>query len=360
VQKLICAAGPQGPNNLLELPPPPVQNQEIMRLKIAAMVRVACLCLGSVAACSTPVLAADGVVITPLINNTLRVEINGQLFTDYHYLNVPRPFFYPVLGPDELAMTRKWPMEQTPDEERDHPHHRGLWYAHGEVNGLDFWSEGTNFCKIVHDGFVKVQSGKERGLIISKDKWLDHGGAVVCTDLRTMRIYNRPGQERLFDFDITLQAPPEKPVVFGDSKEGTMATRVAETMRLLDKNKQPGAGHIVLSTGLRDEETWGKKADWCDYYGPVNGKIAGVAIFDHPHNLRHPTTWHVRDYGLFAANPFGLHDFEKKPKGTGDFTLPAGQSITFRYRFYYHRGNESEARVAEHYQEYVQSKPAEE
>jgi hypothetical protein len=330
-----------------------------MRIKTPSAFRAFCLCLGALIGNPGGLRAADGVQILQL-DGKLRVEINGRLFTEYHYQDVPRPYFYPVLGPDELGMTRKWPLEETTDEEHDHPHHRGLWYAHGDVNGLDFWSEGKNFCKIAHDGFVKVQSGKERGLIISKDKWLDHNGAVACTDTRTLRIYNRPGNERLFDFDITLTAPPDKPVVFGDSKEGTMATRLTERMRLLDKNKQPGAGHIVMSTGVRDGETWGKRADWCDYYGPVNGETVGVAIFDHPENPRHPTWWHVRDYGLFAANPFGVHEFEKKPKGTGDFTIPSGQSATFRYRFYYHRGNESEGRVAEHYEEYIHSKDVKE
>jgi len=139
-----------------------------------------------------------------------------------------------------------------------------------------------------------------------------------------------------------------------------MATRLAETMRLQDKDKQRGAGHIVMSTGVKDEDTWGKRADWCDYSGPVNGKTVGLAIFDHPDNPRHPTWWHVRDYGLFAANPFGLHDFEKKPKGTGDFEIGPGQAVTFRYRFYYHLGNENDAHVAARYDEYTHSKlPAE-
>jgi hypothetical protein len=329
-----------------------------MRVKTFLPLRVSCFCLGFFVASAFRMCAADGVQISQL-DGKLRIEINGQLFTEYHYQDVPRPYFYPVLGPEELAMTRKWPMEEPPGEQHDHPHHRGLWYAHGDVNGLDFWSETTNYCKIVHDGFVKIQSGNERGVIISKDKWVGHDGGVVCTDVRTLRVYNRPGNERLFDFEITLQAPPDKPLVFGDSKEGTMATRLAETMRLQTKDKQPGAGHIVMSTGVRDEETWGKRADWCDYYGPVNGKTVGLAIFDHPENPRHPTWWHVRDYGLFAANPFGLHDFEKKPKGTGDLKIGPGQAVTFRYRFYYHLGNETDAHVAARYNEYIHSKPAE-
>jgi hypothetical protein len=320
------------------------------------------LAAGAWLGCAATLHAAgdgNGVQITQL-EGKLQVSINGRLFTVYHYQDVPRPYFYPVLGPNELAMTRQWPMESPPNEEHDHLHHRGLWFAHGEVNGLDFWSEEKNFRKIVHDQFVEVKSGADSGVIVSRDKWLDGDGAVVCTDARTLRVYNRPDTERLFDFDITLQAPPDKPVVFGDTKEGTMAVRVAETMRLKHKNG-PGEGHIVLSTGVRDQAAWGKHADWCDYYGPVPSEsgqpeIAGIAIFDHPANPRHPTTWHVRDYGLFAANPFGWHDFEKKPKGAGDFTIAAGKSVTFRYRFYIHQGDEKQARVAEHYQAYAAEK----
>jgi len=122
------------------------------------------------------------------------------------------------------------------------------------------------------------------------------------------------------------------------------------------RHKQPADGHIVLSSGPRDGDAWGKKAEWCEYHGPVNGKIVGIAMFDHPENLRHPTTWHVRDYGLLAANPFGLHDFEKAPAGTGKFTLPKGQSLKFRYRIYLHEGDEKSAGVQQRYDEYKAGK----
>jgi len=299
---------------------------------------------------------AQGVQITSVDDNRLRVEIGGQLFTEYYFKDVPRPYCYPMLGPGEAPMTRNWPMKTPPGEEHDHPHHRSFWFAHGDVNGLDFWSEEKNWCKIVHEKFTEIKSGKDSGVIRSKNNWVDRNGQVVCRDERVMRIYNRPNKERLFDFEITLFAPADKPVIFGDTKEGSMAMRLAETMRLTQADKKPGKGHIVSSAGLRDGNTWGKRADWVDYYGPVNEKIVGVAIFDHPSNPRHPTTWHVRDYGLFAANPFGLHDFAKVPKGTGNMTIAAGKSVTFRYRFYFHEGNESEARVADYYKEYINTK----
>jgi hypothetical protein len=282
----------------------------------------------------------------------LRVEINGKLFTEYYFKDVPRPFFYPLLGPGDLPMTRNFPMHpDSSNEEHDHPHHRSLWYAHGAVNGHDFWSEQKDFGKIVHGKFTEIKSGADSGVIKSEDQWVAHDGTVVCTDERVLRIYN-PAAGRLFDFEITLHAS-HGDVTFGDTKEGTMAVRLAETMRLKQPKGKPGAGHIVTSTGVRDDATWGKRADWVDYYGPVDGKTVGIAIFDHPQNPRHPTWWHVRDYGLFAANPFGVHDFEKKEKDAGNFIIPAGQSVTFRYRFYLHEGDEQQANVAAHYADYV-------
>jgi hypothetical protein len=306
---------------------------------------------------------------------SVRVEINGELFTEYFFTGKSHPwvapgkgpeagageartnwpmhvYYYPVLGPGGAAMTRDWPMKVVASEEHDHPHHRSLWYSHGAVNGIDFWGEGTKSGRIVHDKFLEVKGGAESGVIRSTCKWIGPDNQVVCTDERTFRVYARPNSERLFDFDITLKAL-DKEVVFGDTKEGSMGIRVAESMRLTHPKNKPGPGHIVQSTGLRDDKTWGKPADWCDYYGPVNGKTVGIAMFDHASNPRHPTTWHVRDYGLFAANPFGLHDFDKRPAGTGNLTIPPRQSVTFKYRVYLHEGDEKQAQVAERYKEYV-------
>jgi len=294
----------------------------------------------------------DGVKITPL-DDRLRVEINGELFSEYHFKDVSRPFLYPVIGPDGLPMTRDWPMKDANNEEHDHKHHRSLWFEHGEMNGVDFWSEEPKAGRTVHEEFTEIKSGHDEGVIRSKDKYVAPGGKVVCTDDRTIRIYNRPG-ERLFDYEVTVHAS-NGDLVFGDTKEGMMSIRLNETMRLAPNKFNVGkpTGHIVNSEGVRDGETWGKRANWVDYCGPVRGKTVGVAIFDHPQNPRHPTWWHVRDYGLFGANPFGLHDFEKKPAGAGNFTVPAGKSVTFRYRFYIHPGDEKAAKVAERYAEYA-------
>lgn len=305
------------------------------------------LCLALVAT-----VCAGDVKITKA-DGKLRIEVDGRHFADYVFEGYSRPFLFPILDPNGTQMTRSWPIVQgVPDEAEDHPHHKSFWWAHGDMNGIDFWAEGKDSGKTVHETFTSIESG-EVGVIKSRNKYVAKDGTVVCTDERTLRIY--PGSaSRAFDFEITLHAS-DQGLKFGDTKEGTMAVRLNEAMRLKGKI---GKGHIVTSEGVRDDATWGKRAKWVDYYGPVSGKTVGMAIFDHPSNPRHPTWWHVRDYGLFAANPFGIHDFEKKEKGAGDFTVAAGQKVSFKYRFYIHPGDEKEGKVSEAYDRYVQeSKP---
>ena len=308
-------------------------------------------------------------------NDHLRVELNGKFFTDYYYTNVPHPFCYPIIGPGGAVMTRHYPMAAVPGEERDHPHHRSLWFAHGSVNGQDFWTERKEAGRIVHRGFADISSGVNTGFIKTLHDWVAADGQIICSDEQTLAF--SPGNDNstvVLDFAITFKASAGD-LILGDSKEGAFAIRVAESMRVLlplqkGAPAQAGQGRIVLSTGERDDGasavaaknarreagTWGKRAAWCDYHGPVGDKLIGFAIMDHPANPRHPTWWHVRDYGLFAANPFGQHDFENlKDAHAGDLKIPAGQSLTFRYRVVVHEGDEKSARIAERYADYANS-----
>ena len=84
--------------------------------------------------------------------------------------------------------------------------------------------------------------------------------------------------------------------------------------------------------------------------------LVGIAIFDHPDNLRYPTYWHVRDYGLFAANPFGTSSFENNTDKKGDFILEKNKELTFKYRIFIHKGNAKEANLEQKYQEFLANK----
>ncbi len=278
--------------------------------------------------------------------SAVAITIDDQLFTRYCYGDVPKPYCYPVIGPTGAPVTRSYPMANVPGEPRDHPHQRSFWFTFGEVNGIDFWAEGPRTGKQLHREFQATAGGPVLGLLRALNDWVGPDAKKVCEDVRELRVYRVPSG-RLFDFDLTLRAT-EGPVEFGDTKEGMLGFRIAASMRLAG-----GQGHIVNAAGQRDGDTWGKAAEWCDYTGPVNGETVGIAVFDHPQNLRHPTYWHVRDYGLFAANPFGLKDFIGDKTGAGRYTIPKGEALTFRYRVFIHRGTAEEAKVAERYGEYA-------
>ena len=274
--------------------------------------------------------------------NRVAVKIGGEPFAEYVTDFNGTPIVWPIIGPTGKPMTRADPMAEQPHERKDHVHHRSLWFTHGNVNGLSFWHRET----IKHREFVKIRSGKN-AVIVTRNDWLGPGGKKVCEDRRTLT-FGTDGHARWIDFDITITAS-DGPVKFGDTKEGTMGVRVAGTMKVDAKL----GGRIVDSEGRTDADAWGKRAAWVDYHGPVDGQTVGVAILNHPGSFRFPTYWHVRTYGLFAANPFGLHDFERRKNIDGSHTLSAGETMSLCYRIPLHRGDEKSGKVAEAYAAYA-------
>ncbi len=278
----------------------------------------------------------------------IAVQIKGKPFTAFYFgPETNKPYLHPLRSASGKTVTRGFPMEDIPGESRDHPHHRGVWFAHGNVNGFDFWGNekrGGKFGRIVVAKIVGVSGGKESGAIDAIFEWRDPDGKVLLSEARRMIFYSQP-KTRTNASDMTRTA--RGTVVCGDSKEGVFGLRVASAL------EAPHTGHIVDSQGREGEsKVWGKRADWVDYYGVVDGEALGIAIFDHPGNPRHPTWWHVRDYGLFAANIFGLSDFEHDKTKNGSLTLPPGESLRFRYRVIVHPGDVRSAHLPRLYADY--------
>jgi hypothetical protein len=206
-----------------------------------------------------------------------------------------------------------------------------------------------------------VRSTGHQGRFTATTQWIGPDKKTVLTDERRITVTALPGGERTLDFDITLKATAGD-VLIGDTKEGTMALRLCPSLSLNSSksgvNTGPSTGHAFNSKGDRDVAIWGKRANWVCYYGPdPKGNAVGVVMFSHPHNLQSPTPWHARDYGLFAANPFGLHDFEPdKPVGAGDYTIKKGGSLTLRYRFYFAKGTPSPDALEKRFEKYAREK----
>jgi hypothetical protein len=278
--------------------------------------------------------------------NGVVVKIDGQFFTEYLTRSGNKPILWPVLGPTDKPMTRSYPMEEAPGEKKDHPHHRSIWFTHGDVNKISFWEESPKAGSIVHREFVKVAGGPT-AVIITRNDWLGPDGKKQLEDQRVLG-FGHDGDIRWIDFAITLEAT-EGPVRFGDTKEGSFGVRVAQTLAVDSKL----GGKIVNSQGQQDAKAWGKRASWVDYFGPVDHQTVGIAIFNHPSSFRYPTYWHVRTYGLFAANPFGEKSFAGGSGDEGAYTLPAGEKLLLRYRLLFHRGDWREAKIAQLYTDYA-------
>lgn len=277
----------------------------------------------------------------------VEVTLDGQPFATYVFNSGFKPIIWPILGPTGKEMTRAWPLRKDdPTEKTDHVHQKSFWFDHGNVNGIDFWAETSKEQgKQVQTELVKSEGGKV-GTIITKNDWVGPDGAKLLSDVRTVR-FGGDKDTRFIDFDVVVTAVGDQ-VTFGDTKEGSFGVRVNESMKVERKT----GGKIISSEGLEDEKAWGKPAPWVDYYGPIQNETLGIAILNHPSSFRYPTHWHVRPYGLFAANPWGLHDFTGG-KEHSDYTMKKGDSFKLRYRVIFHKGNEKDGKIAEAFANYT-------
>jgi len=286
----------------------------------------------------------------------------GKHVTSYNAgADAGKPYFYPVIGPTNLPMTRKWPMEEGVEgEATDHIHHRGMWYGLGNVNGLDFWhysgdenKKDKAFGFIRHMGMNGVTMSKKDIVFKTKSEWLaqDDLEKRILSDQREFRLFYTPDGALVVDATISLIADAGD-VLIKDDKEGAWSIRTQPLLRL---EGDVAEGSIVNSEGLVGKAAWGQRADWVDYFGPdQQGEQVGIAIFDHPSNLRHPTWWHARHYGLFTANPFGEGNFDKEAgEGAGDYTIKNGDTLTFRYRTIFHKGDAESAQIAKAYEAFA-------
>ena len=298
---------------------------------------------------TAPAGARTGVEVQDIGEGKLEVRIGGKLFTRYHYGDQwPRPFLYPFVGPGDRPVTRNYPMrDDVPDERHDHPHHRSVWVAYGEINGTDNWSEAEGHAFIRHRRFEEVTGGPVFGRIRSVNTWVSHEGVRQMEDVREFTFYNL-NSERLVDVSVRFIAT-HGDVHIGDTKEGgVLSIRVAGSM-----DGDRGGTIVNARGGVTEAQTWGKPAEWVDYSGPVGESTMGIAVMDHPLSFRYPSRWHVRDYGLFTANPFALRHYEPDKGLNGDHTIPNGGEIGFRYRIYVHEGNAGQARVADRYVDFA-------
>lgn len=336
-------------------------------------------------------------------DSTISIRADGELFARFVPNCDGTPILWPIRSPSGALMSRSLPMISDIDvaaltdpewknicrnaqnsvvaEQNDHPHHRSLWFNHGDLNGADFWALGKNttirFEEILR--LEKTDSGQI--VLVTRNRWSDDAKKIdLAEDIRTMTfaagdIAGDKAPIRLIDYDVQFTALVDS-LTFGDTKEGTFGCRTPGTMDVdAQKRYQGWGGHIVNAEGFTDNDAWAKRSGWVDYSGPVPKRLSdeeldrlgaatpetlplgegGIVIMNHPTSFRYPSWYHVRTYGLFAVNPFGIHDFEPDSGQSGAETLSKGEKRVFRYRLLIYDGRLSAETISRLFEEYAQT-----
>jgi hypothetical protein len=295
--------------------------------------------------------------------------------TDVKY---SKPFLYPVLAPGGVPVTRAWPIEKglASQATTDHVHQKSVWFCHGDVipegielkikttektgKGVDYWSEARDKDGTTRHGQIKVvKVGEPKAIaknhvsVETQNEWLTPDGMKILDETRVIHFIERP-EGRQFIFDITLKATV-CPIAFGDTKEGSFGIRTHDALR---PSESTGAtvttaeGEKIAPPVKDNLSIWGHPAAWIDYSGQVDGKDVGIAVFDHPKN---PTAnWHVRAYGLNAANPFARSQsgFPSQRGKTELLKIEKGKELKLKYAVYAHTGDAKGGKVAETYEQF--------
>jgi hypothetical protein len=337
-----------------------------MRLGLGGRVVATLVLLIMIMVAASPVATAEFVVRQDAHGVT--VEADGGPFATYVVDEANKPFLWPVVGPTGKAMTRAFPMQEVdaePKSQRDHPHHRGITFGHESVGtaawkaagensregGGNTWHDRRTFevpkaagksgqhadarlaalARIVHREFTRVVAEEEQAVIEEVCDHVDATGKPFLVERRRL-VFGLGQGNRSIDIDQEFRlADAGRPVTFDDRKDAGLIIRVPASMAVDSRQ----GGRIENSEGLVDAAAWSQPARWCDYRGPVEGEQLGVAILNHPESFRHPTRWHVRTYGLFAANPFASRGYDAALPEAAT-TLSGAESLRLHHRFLLH------------------------
>jgi hypothetical protein len=286
----------------------------------------------------------------------IHVMSGGKRVTTFHYgAAFDRPFIHPLVTPSGIEMSRGVPPRA--GEDSDHDWHRGLWWGHGEVSGVDFWRERVDKAtgKKTTGRIVVAKAPAISGSAITAVGDLTNSEGVIIGRVEQQFRFSGNAQSHIIDCSITIMASGGIDLVMADSDDGGLA------IRLTNEFEEKNGGAMLNSEGKKGAaEMWGKPARWVDYSGVREGKPCGVAILDHPKNFRYPTEWHARGYGLNSANPFSHGSFNRK-KGDrskpteGEHTIRKGTELKFRYRVVLHEGDAAAANIDSMQQQFGKS-----
>ena len=283
----------------------------------------------------------------------VEVFVDNKFFTAFIYPdNMEKQSLYPIIASSGKIITRGYPLQPRPFERTDHPHHVGMWFNFGDVNGLDFWNnsfaiaaaEKPKYGKIVFDKIVSVNS--KLGKLIMSANWIDINMNVLLNE-QTSYVFSGKGNTRIIERITQLTAKNQ--VTFTENKEGLLGMRLDRAFEepatkpeiFLDAkgvetlvpvlNNEGVNGVYRNAEGFKAGEVWGKRSKWVALRAVKEGEVITIVILDQSNNLNYPAWSHARGYGLFASNNIGGRAFEKNSTPIKK-VLAAGEQMVFKHK----------------------------
>ncbi|HWQ92324.1 MAG TPA: PmoA family protein [Clostridia bacterium] len=263
------------------------------------------------------------------------IRSNNRPLTCYRaHRSQKYPYCYPLSGPiSGLSLTDETTLP--------YPHHRSLFFGCDRVNGGNYWQEGLERGQILSSGPSVGANSKNSVEILDACDWQKPGGPVVMKDQRKLTISAPQPNLHILDWHIIWSAVENAVVLKTNHSLFSMRAALDITPK--------GGGALINAEGDSGEKgTFGKKSAWCGFFGKrakMPDVIEGIAIMDHPKNPWAPTPWFTRDYGF--ASPTPLNFVNEK------WELPAGESVTLRYRVVMHEGSPADAKLGALYTEWA-------
>ncbi len=283
----------------------------------------------------------------------VEVYVGGKFFTSYIYPdNMEKQSLYPIASASGKLITRGYPLNPRPFERTDHPHHVGLWFNFGSVNGLDFWN--NSFAIKPEDkskyGTVRfrkiVSEDQENGMLVTNSDWVDVNENVLIDEVSTFVF---EGTNNFRSIERTTKLTARQTVTFEENKEGLIGLRVDRAFeepsqkpdKFLDVNgnvtevqvmNNEGVNGVYRNAeGIKGGDVWSKRSPWVALRAVKDGEVITIAIIDNKNNVNYPAWSHARGYGLFATNNLGGRAFDKNASPV-KIILKAGDSIVFKHK----------------------------
>ena len=304
-----------------------------MHPPITDSTRRAFLAAGAAAAVSAAGKPKSKMRLVETKGEKVAVFCGDQPILEYRYTPTrPKTYVHPLYTPNGSVVTY--------DSPPDHLHHQGLMLAWSDVNGIDFWGEKNpgKHGPIVHQRWLKLHAGPTVTLS-ALNHWVADG-KVLVVERQTIRVSPPAADFLSMDWESEL-APAQETVKLSASHNpyNGLGVRFPHCMDL---------GRCLNSNGTTEiKKANGDAATWCTYCGSMGeGKgVAGLAMFDHPNNPRHPTPFFVMNnkFGYMTAAPTFYKPFELTP----------GQKLRFRWGVVTYVGEPDRAKIDGWYKQWA-------